>query len=95
MAARDLISTEEDIHLVRHLYAGALDLEKLGRVECLFISLEELESYIRDDIRRLEKPATMMIHFLTGYISIDAPSQGDISVIQKGFRVGGETKVPK
>lgn len=53
MAARDLISTEEDIHQVRHLYARALDLEKLGRVECLSISLEELESYIGDDIRRL------------------------------------------
>lgn len=53
MAARDLISTEEDIHQVRQLYARALDLEKLGRVECLSISLEELESYIGDDIRRL------------------------------------------
>lgn len=53
MAARDLISTEEDIHQVRHLYARALDLEKLGQVECLFISLEELESYIGDGIRRL------------------------------------------
>lgn len=30
------------------------------------------------------KASTMMIHVLTGYISIVAPSQGDISVDTKG-----------
>lgn len=59
MAARDLISTEKEIHQVRHLYARALELEKLGRVECLFISLEGLESYIGDDIRRLTTVDTL------------------------------------
>lgn len=39
MAVKDLISAKENIHQARHLYARALDSEKLGRVEsaCSFL----------------------------------------------------------